>query len=155
MRARQIRQARGLSLRQAADTRSRKDQIIALESGRRHRITLDVLVYLASAYEVELRYLLGATWRGATTGKAPPRRRAPLEDPAALDLRWRRRLRDAREAAQITQSEAARQSGIPQPTINRWESGMTRAPDLREVYAVTRVLGVPIADLFLPEESDP
>jgi transcriptional regulator with XRE-family HTH domain len=61
---------------------------------------------------------------------------------------WGTRLRDAREAAGLLQSElAARIEGVTQQKISDWEQGR-RAPRDSMRPRLAAVLGVPVQDLF-------
>ena len=62
------------------------------------------------------------------------------------------RLRDAREAAGLTQAELATQVGITKQSISDFEVG-DKVPSLPTAAAIARVLGSTVDALFLGGES--
>lgn len=74
----------------------------------------------------------------------PEKRHATLTPGAALKI--------ARELQGLTQSELARQSGIPQPAISAFESG-DQEMGLRRVKALASVLRVHPAVIAFPDWS--
>lgn len=60
------------------------------------------------------------------------------------------RIRSARDAAGITQSEAARRTGTDARRFTDWELGR-HTPDHRYWPALANALGIPLEQLFLPD----
>ncbi len=65
-----------------------------------------------------------------------------------------RRLRLARERAQMTQTEVARILGVAPPTLSHYESGKRRMEALT-LERLARLYAVPLRWLFTQEESEP
>lgn len=61
-------------------------------------------------------------------------------------------LRSMRSSRGLTQSEAARRVGVPQPNLSRWESGKV-TPSLGNIYALASAYEVSPADL-IPSPED-
>lgn len=62
--------------------------------------------------------------------------------------RFAARLRELRQAAGLTQVEAAERLNLPQHVISRWETG-DRSPSLRQFPAIAKAYGdVPIEKFF-------
>lgn len=61
-----------------------------------------------------------------------------------------RRLREARESLGLTQAEVANELGVHRPTISEIEAGR-RAVTSVELYELSRIFAVPIADLLREE----
>ena len=59
------------------------------------------------------------------------------------------RLTHHRKQLGVSQTELGRRLGVDNSTICTWELG-TRAPGVRQLAAIAAVLGVTIAELFLP-----
>ena len=59
--------------------------------------------------------------------------------PALTLGRW---LREAREQAHLTQSEAAHRIGVSRPTLSTWEHD-TRPPNVHEFAAMVRIYCAP------------
>ena len=62
------------------------------------------------------------------------------------------RLKEAREAAGLTQVALGESVGVEQHTISQWESGH-RTPRADKLPLLARVLGCKIDDLFEPPKS--
>ena len=62
------------------------------------------------------------------------------------------RLRELREAAQITQLELGVRVGVEQNTVSQWESG-ARQPRADKLPQLARILGCTIDDLFQDEQN--
>lgn len=75
-----------------------------------------------------------------------------------LGIRLGRRIRELREAAQLTQAELAKLALKSVETISNFERGKT-IPSLQTLSALARDLGVPIATFFedvpVKQSSDP
>ncbi|WP_445143363.1 helix-turn-helix domain-containing protein [Dyella sp. Tek66A03] len=77
--------------------------------------------------------------------------------PRRLDLRvvFRRRLKEAREASQLSQKELGLRAGLDQfvasTRINRYEQGV-HEPDMTTVARLAEALGVPTAYLFADDD---
>lgn len=56
------------------------------------------------------------------------------------------RIRQAREAAGLNQSDLARRLGVKPQSVNQWERGKTR-PGMRRLEKIASVLGVSAAEL--------
>jgi transcriptional regulator with XRE-family HTH domain len=65
-----------------------------------------------------------------------------------------RELRASWAGRGISQAELARQIGVPQNRISRWETGAYR-PSLDDVIALAEFFGVPIARFFPSEDLAP
>lgn len=90
----------------------------------------------------------------AEAGKPPP----PLADPcgndftADLGVAFGKRLKDAREAAQLTQQDLADKSGVNRVTIANWEAGEGGGARADQVKAVAAALKVHPGDLLFGVE---
>ena len=62
------------------------------------------------------------------------------------------RLKSARVNAELTQTEVAKSMKVSLQTIVNWEKGRTE-PTLRQGRALSRLYGIPLDNIFLPEES--
>lgn len=60
------------------------------------------------------------------------------------------RIRELREAAELTQGQVATQMGLSQCTISAWEAEVY-LPKSRQLPVLARVLGCEINDLFVSE----
>lgn len=56
-------------------------------------------------------------------------------------------MRQIRESRGMTQSELAKETGIPQSVISDIESGKTKNPRIDTMEAIARVLGVKLEEL--------
>ena len=62
--------------------------------------------------------------------------------------RFAARLRELRQAAGLTQAEAAERLGLPQQTISKWERG-EHTPSLKQYPAIAKAYGnVSVGDFF-------
>jgi transcriptional regulator with XRE-family HTH domain len=61
-------------------------------------------------------------------------------------------LKEKRCSSGMTQEQLARKSGLTQATISRIESGIP--PSLYTVLLLSRVLAVPVEELFALDEDD-
>lgn len=77
-----------------------------------------------------------------------------MAEEAALD-QLGVRLRQAREAAGITQDDLARMSGVRGPTIYRYEKGRISAPRADIALALSESLGITIRWLLTGELDEP
>ena len=66
-----------------------------------------------------------------------------------------RRVRSARQAAEMGQEDLARKTDLSLAAVRKIESGQTHEPGIFTVLALWHVLGIPIADLqeLLPREA--
>jgi transcriptional regulator with XRE-family HTH domain len=55
---------------------------------------------------------------------------------------WNQRVKEAREAAKLSQAEFARRVGVRQPTVFEWEGGETKTLKGPNLLKVASVLGV-------------
>lgn len=58
------------------------------------------------------------------------------------------RIRDAREAAGLTQMQLATKAKIGEGTLRKYETGRARNPGVGQLRKLARVLGVPVASLL-------
>lgn len=77
----------------------------------------------------------------------PPKREPDLTTYAG---RFAARLRELRQAAGLTQAEAAERLGLPQHVISRWERG-EHAPSLKQFPAIAKAYGEIPAEKFFPD----
>lgn len=77
-----------------------------------------------------------------------PAKREP--DTTTYAGRFAARLRELRQAAGLTQKEAAERLDLPQQTLSRWETG-ERVPSLRQYPAIAKIYGDIPAEKFFPE----
>lgn len=77
----------------------------------------------------------------------PPKREPDLTTYAG---RFAARLRELRQAAGLTQKEAAERLGFPQQVISRWETG-ERSPSLKQYPAIAKAYGDITVEKFFPE----
>lgn len=71
-----------------------------------------------------------------------------------LRLRVGGNIRNAREKAGLTQVQLAGLLREEQPTISRWEVGLS-SPRPEALMGLARALGVTVADLFVPLADEP
>ena len=64
------------------------------------------------------------------------------------------KLREARQAARMTQGALALESDVPQPVICGIETGKRREPTIQTVARLARALGCTIDSLIEWEEAD-
>lgn len=77
-----------------------------------------------------------------------PSKREP--DQTTYVGRFAARLRELRQAAGLTQKEAAERLGFPQAVISRWETG-ERSPTLKQLPAIAKIYGDIPAENFFPK----
>ena len=58
------------------------------------------------------------------------------------------KIKEAREAAKMTQEELAEKSGISRVTISGLENGIERATSTKTLSAIAGALGVSVGELF-------
>lgn len=63
-----------------------------------------------------------------------------------------RRLRDAREAAGVLQTDAAKRLDVSQPTLSRWESGET-VPDVGDIMEMCRIYKASLSGLVIGPDA--
>lgn len=63
------------------------------------------------------------------------------------------RIRELREAKEMSQSELGRLIGVSTVTICLWERGRNN-PKTSRLPALANALGVPISELFAPEKGE-
>ena len=61
-----------------------------------------------------------------------------MTDDAALTAATARRLRVLREACGFSQTQVARELGIPQTTLGQWERGVTMIPHVKVLALLAR-----------------
>jgi transcriptional regulator with XRE-family HTH domain len=71
----------------------------------------------------------------------------------ALRAIWGQRIRDARQAAGLTQAQLALALGVDQANVSRWERGMLSPRDDRRAR-IAEILGVDAASLFSYDPND-
>ena len=76
----------------------------------------------------------------------PPKREP---DQTTYAGRFAARLRELRQAAGLTQKEAAERLGLSQHVISRWETG-EHSPALRQLPAIAKIYGDIPAEKFFP-----
>lgn len=69
---------------------------------------------------------------------------------AAKDIPFQISLAACRVNANCTQEEMAKKLGVSKSSINNWENGKT-SPHLKYVKAISKLSGVPIDFIFLPD----
>ncbi len=77
-----------------------------------------------------------------------PTKREP--DQTTYGGRFAARLRELRQAAGLTQAEAAKRLGVPQHAISRWETAVC-SPSLKQLPAIAKVYGEIPAEKFFPD----
>lgn len=65
----------------------------------------------------------------------------------------RRRIRELREAAGLSQADLAARVGVKQPTIGRYEAD--RTPSAAMLHAIAHALGTTMADLLVHVPGEP
>lgn len=64
-----------------------------------------------------------------------------------------RRLRELRQAAGLTQTDAARGMGVSQPALCNLENG--REPTAEQAHRIARFYGVSLEDFWTPPDVEP
>jgi hypothetical protein len=130
--------------------------ISRLESGDRERLTVPLLVALCVRYKLRLDHLL-LGWRGWNDEPPtePPVGRPPTESGDVLAVNLRTNLRAARLRTGRGTVVVARDIGIGQPILFKYEQGKHRMP-IGVAYALAGVLGVTdfMALLAPPERTE-
>ena len=125
-RLKELRLSKGYSLQELADrSNTSKSAINMYERGERHP-KYEALVSMASAFDVDVDYLLGKADDQQRKGKK---------------AEFYQRLREAMAICGITQSELTRLTGIPKSAISQYVSGAF-APRGDRLAAIAEVLGV-------------
>lgn len=62
------------------------------------------------------------------------------------------RIKAAREAAGMSQSDLARAAGVPRQSVSAWESG-AYSPGLYSLVVLSRVLDMPLENLMKEKEE--
>lgn len=70
-----------------------------------------------------------------------------------IDKVFGARLRAAREAAALSQSDVARSMKVVPQAVQKWEDGSS-LPRLAKIYRLAKVLGVPVSYLIPDVETD-
>lgn len=73
---------------------------------------------------------------------------SPSERPRAT------RLREIRVGKGLSILALTLRTGIPSPTLYRYETGKIRQPCLANALAIADALGVDVAELFPPDEEE-
>lgn len=63
------------------------------------------------------------------------------------------RLREAREAASLTQAQVAEVMGVPRPNVARWESG-TQLPRVDTALRLAAIVGSRVEWLWMPVHDE-
>lgn len=64
------------------------------------------------------------------------------------------RIKAAREAAGMSQSDLARAAGVPRQLVSRWEN-RTHNPGLYNSVILAQVLNIPLENLMKEKEEEP
>ncbi|MQB01580.1 MAG: helix-turn-helix domain-containing protein [Actinobacteria bacterium] len=81
-----------------------------------------------------------------------PMRTSHRLQPMNIAETWGRRIRERREALDMSQTDLAALIGVNQSTLSRWESG-DYAPLHHHVHPIAKALGVDPAAIFTYEET--
>jgi DNA-binding XRE family transcriptional regulator len=69
---------------------------------------------------------------------------------AIIELMKKKTLKQLRNAAAMTQDEAAEELGVSHDTISRWESGITQ-PNAPQILDICRVYSCKFDDIIWPK----
>ncbi len=64
------------------------------------------------------------------------------------------KIQEARKRLGLTQEELAEQIGVSRQALAKWESGKT-LPDIERAAALSRILGIPLAELVQNSGPEP